>query len=193
MTASDKKTAMTDAELRKFGLVTGAILIGLIGCFLPWLKGGIEKMLHWLLYVECGWWCADRLGTAASSEPHSLLQTVDEAGRRTRLHQHAHYFVHFVLRSIYAHGLDHATHRQRPHAPPAQRRSGHLPRDPQQSRPPTYGETLLMLELLKDFAGFMKERKKYWLAPIVIVLLLLGLLIVFAHGSAVAPFIYTLF
>jgi hypothetical protein len=50
-----------------------------------------------------------------------------------------------------------------------------------------------MLELLKDFAGFMKERKKYWLAPIVIVMLLLGLLIVFAHGSAVAPFIYTLF
>ncbi len=50
-----------------------------------------------------------------------------------------------------------------------------------------------MFELLKDFAGFMKERKKYWLAPIVIVLLLLGLLIVFAHGSAVAPFIYTLF
>ncbi|MBK8677132.1 MAG: hypothetical protein IPN27_12430 [Cellvibrionales bacterium] len=50
-----------------------------------------------------------------------------------------------------------------------------------------------MFELLKDFAGFMKERNKYWLAPIVIVLLLLGLLIVFAHGSAVAPFIYTLF
>ncbi|MEZ5539701.1 MAG: DUF5989 family protein [Pseudomonadales bacterium] len=50
-----------------------------------------------------------------------------------------------------------------------------------------------MLELLKDFSGFMKERKKYWLAPIVIVMLLLGLLIVFAHGSAVAPFIYTLF
>lgn len=50
-----------------------------------------------------------------------------------------------------------------------------------------------MFELMKDFAGFMSERKKYWLAPIVIVLLLLGLLIVFAHGSAVAPFIYTLF
>ncbi len=51
MTASDKKNEMTVAELRKFGLVTGAILIGLIGCFLPWLKGGIEKMLHWLFYV----------------------------------------------------------------------------------------------------------------------------------------------
>jgi len=39
----------------------------------------------------------------------------------------------------------------------------------------------------------MKERKKFWLAPIIIVLLLLGALLVFAQGSAVAPFIYTLF
>lgn len=50
-----------------------------------------------------------------------------------------------------------------------------------------------MFELLKDFTGFMGQRKKYWLAPIVIVLVLLGVLIVFAQGSAVAPFIYTLF
>ena len=50
-----------------------------------------------------------------------------------------------------------------------------------------------MFELLEDFAGFMGQRKKYWLAPIVIVLVLLGVLIVFAQGSAVAPFIYTLF
>jgi len=50
-----------------------------------------------------------------------------------------------------------------------------------------------MLDLLKDLWGFMKERKKFWLAPIIIVLLLLGLLVVFAQGSAVAPFIYTLF
>ncbi|HSC75130.1 MAG TPA: SxtJ family membrane protein [Pseudomonadales bacterium] len=39
---------MTPAELRKFGLVTGAIIIGFIGFFLPWLKGGVEKALHWL-------------------------------------------------------------------------------------------------------------------------------------------------
>ena len=39
---------MTPAELRKFGLVTGAIIIGFIGIFLPWLKGGLEKSLHWL-------------------------------------------------------------------------------------------------------------------------------------------------
>jgi hypothetical protein len=50
-----------------------------------------------------------------------------------------------------------------------------------------------MLELLKDLWGFMKERKKFWLAPIIIVMLLLGALIVFTQGSAVAPFIYTLF
>ena len=50
-----------------------------------------------------------------------------------------------------------------------------------------------MIELLKDLWAFMKERKKFWLAPIIIVLLLLGALIVLAQGSAVAPFIYTLF
>ena len=50
-----------------------------------------------------------------------------------------------------------------------------------------------MLELLTDLWAFMRERKKYWLAPIVIVMVLLGALIVFAQGSVVAPFIYTLF
>lgn len=50
-----------------------------------------------------------------------------------------------------------------------------------------------MIELIKDLWLFMKERKKFWLAPIIIALLLLGLLVVFAQGSAIAPFIYTLF
>jgi hypothetical protein len=50
-----------------------------------------------------------------------------------------------------------------------------------------------MIDLLKDLWGFMKERKKFWLAPIIAVLLLLGALLVLAQGSAVAPFIYTLF
>ncbi len=50
-----------------------------------------------------------------------------------------------------------------------------------------------MLDLLKDLWGFMKARKKFWLAPIIIIMLLLGVLIVLAQGSAVAPFIYTLF
>ena len=50
-----------------------------------------------------------------------------------------------------------------------------------------------MFELLSDLWDFMRERKKFWLAPLVIVMLLLGGLIIFAQGSAVAPFIYTLF
>lgn len=50
-----------------------------------------------------------------------------------------------------------------------------------------------MLEFLQDLWAFMRERKKFWMAPIIIVLLLLGVLIVLAEGSAIAPFIYTLF
>jgi len=50
-----------------------------------------------------------------------------------------------------------------------------------------------MLDLMKDLWGFMKARKKFWLAPIIVMLLLLGALIVLSQGSAVAPFIYTLF
>jgi hypothetical protein len=50
-----------------------------------------------------------------------------------------------------------------------------------------------MFELIKDLWFFLRERKKFWLAPIIVVMLLLGGLIVFAQGSAVAPFIYTLF
>lgn len=50
-----------------------------------------------------------------------------------------------------------------------------------------------MWELIKDFAGFMAQRKKYWMLPIIVVMLLLGVLIVVAKGSAIAPFIYTIF
>lgn len=50
-----------------------------------------------------------------------------------------------------------------------------------------------MLELLRDLWAFMRERKKYWLAPIIITLLLLGGLIVLTQTSVIAPFIYTLF
>lgn len=49
------------------------------------------------------------------------------------------------------------------------------------------------MEFLKDFWLFMKERRKFWLAPVIIILLLIGFLVVFAGGSSVAPFIYTLF
>ncbi len=50
-----------------------------------------------------------------------------------------------------------------------------------------------MVEFFKEFWEFLRERKKYWLLPIIIVLALFGVLIVLSQGSAVAPFIYTIF
>jgi hypothetical protein len=47
--------------------------------------------------------------------------------------------------------------------------------------------------IIVEFWDFLKVRKKWWLAPIVVFLMLLGALIMFTEGSAVAPFIYTLF
>lgn len=49
------------------------------------------------------------------------------------------------------------------------------------------------MDFLQDLWLFMKERKKFWLAPIIVILLLIGTLIVFGGGSAIAPFIYTIF
>lgn len=50
-----------------------------------------------------------------------------------------------------------------------------------------------MLELLRDFFMFVRARKKYWMVPLFLTLVLLGGLVVFSQGSAFAPFIYTLF
>ena len=49
------------------------------------------------------------------------------------------------------------------------------------------------MSFLNEFWEFLRERKKFWLLPIIFVLLLMGGLIVLSQGSAVAPFVYTLF
>ena len=54
-------------------------------------------------------------------------------------------------------------------------------------------KTVLSMEFLKEFWKFLKVRKKYWLLPIIIVLVLFGGLIILSQGSVVAPFIYTIF
>ena len=48
-------------------------------------------------------------------------------------------------------------------------------------------------DLVQDIWDFMKVRKKYWLAPLIITVVLMGALIVFTQGSVIAPFIYTIF
>ena len=49
------------------------------------------------------------------------------------------------------------------------------------------------MDIIKDLWAFMKERKKIWLAPIIIILIILGVIIVLGGSSAIAPFVYTLF
>ena len=49
------------------------------------------------------------------------------------------------------------------------------------------------LSIFRELWNFMKVRKKWWLMPIIILIVLLGLILVFAQGSALAPFIYTVF
>jgi len=49
------------------------------------------------------------------------------------------------------------------------------------------------MDFLKDLWGFLRQRKKFWLLPLITILLAFGVLIVLASGSAIAPFIYTLF
>lgn len=53
--------------------------------------------------------------------------------------------------------------------------------------------TMSRFSIIKEFLEFLRERKKWWIAPIVIFLLVLGGLLIFAKGSALAPFIYSLF
>ena len=48
-------------------------------------------------------------------------------------------------------------------------------------------------ELMKDVWDFLKIRKKYWLAPLIITIILLGALVIYTQGTVVAPFIYTIF
>jgi hypothetical protein len=50
-----------------------------------------------------------------------------------------------------------------------------------------------MIDLLTDLWDFLKKRKKFWLFPLILLLILLGALLVLTQGSVIAPFIYTLF
>jgi len=50
-----------------------------------------------------------------------------------------------------------------------------------------------MIDFIIEFWAFVREGKKYWMAPLLLLMIILGVLLVFAEGSAVAPFIYALF
>lgn len=50
-----------------------------------------------------------------------------------------------------------------------------------------------MLDFVRELFQFMRARRKFWLVPVIVMIALLGALVVFAKGSAIAPFIYTIF
>ena len=65
--------------------------------------------------------------------------------------------------------------------------------DQKRNKKREYEKSILIMNFIKEFWEFLKIRKKYWLLPIIITLVIFGGLIVLSQGSAVAPFIYTIF
>jgi hypothetical protein len=52
---------------------------------------------------------------------------------------------------------------------------------------------MMKLQIIREMFQFLLERKKYWMIPLIVILILIGVLIIISEGSAIAPFIYTLF
>lgn len=140
-----------------------------------------------------GIFCFDRLGAHRAWHIKDCLQNLDAHRPCAGLGQHKDRPRNCLLSCLYSNGNIDEDVPQRPDAPEDGRQSCELSLRQRKTTKRTDGKDILMIELLKDLWGFMKTRKKFWLAPIIIVLLLLGALIVFSQGSTVAPFIYTLF
>ena len=129
------------------------------------------------------------VGLDGASYDGISLSWVDESWQRTWSHQHSDPAGHCFLPDLCADG-DTAT----PSRKESQReRVGDLSHHQSKQIAKAHGETFLMMDLLRDLWDFMRERKKFWLAPILIILLVFGMLMVLTQGSVVAPFIYTLF
>jgi hypothetical protein len=122
-----------------------------------------------------------------------LLSQLDEVQSRTWLGGDGLLAFSFLLLGAYAHWCYLATFGQESSATGVGITTYHLSRTERCAGSSSHGASLLIKELLVDFWGFMKVRKKFWLAPIILVLILLGLLLIFAQTSPLAPFIYPLF
>jgi hypothetical protein len=115
--------------------------------------------------------------------------------------QHADSFECALLLHLYADWAAYASSGQGSYAAHYLIRSGNVPRRASIASRFTHAASILiiqkrdkhMLEFVLELWGYLKERKKFWLLPIIIASLLLGVLIVLTQGTAIAPFIYTLF
>ena len=143
--------------------------------------------------VVGGFFCPDDLGAYRAEHIKDCLHCLDAHRSCARPGQHNDRPGNSLLSCFHSNGLIDEDIPQRPDVPEDRRGSGKLSPRQCKTTKRTDGKDILMIDFLRELWGFMKVRKKYWLAPIFIVLLLLGALIVFSQGSAVAPFIYTLF
>ena len=145
-----------------------------------------------LVAVDCGCRCA-LLGADFTLDIPTFLSTVDAVRSVDELDRHASRPCVRVLCGYPSYWVVYADSFEGSTAKTLGSRGFELSSQECRECPPTHGAAVLMIEFFTDLWDFMRVRKKFWLAPIIIVLLLLGALIVFAQGSAVAPFIYTLF
>ena len=174
--------------LREFGLTTGAAVVAIFGLFFPWMLELDWPVWPWV--IAAALWVTGPVSTVVAALGLSSMDAFrparepghDAARARDRL-----------FRYDRADGDGQAPHGQGPDAEGARSEAEELPGSEHKESERKTGETFLMLDLLKDLWAFMRERKKFWLAPIILVMILLGALIVFAQGSSLAPFIYTLF
>jgi hypothetical protein len=129
------------------------------------------------------------------ADPSSL----DVHGSCIGMDQHQDHPCHRVLRNHDAGRLSNAFCRKRPHATAVYCRDHFISRHSRGPSRSAHAPTILvqevetMLEFARELWEFLRERKKFWLLPIILFLGFLGTLIVLTEGSAVAPFIYTLF
>lgn len=137
--------------------------------------------------------CANHLGADCAGYIKNCLQNLDAHRPYARLDQHKDHPRNSLLSCLHSNGNIDEDISQRPDAPEHGRQNRELSLRQRKTAKRTDGKDILMIDLLKDLWGFMKVRKKFWLAPIIIILLILGALIVLTQGSAIAPFIYTVF
>ena len=178
-------------ELRQFGFLIGSILV-LIGLWLTISQGvGILSVVIGLgaSLIVLGW-----LHPPGAPVRISRL---DGGWPCAGIDQHPYHPGLGILRVDHPYGLSHAREGQGFYASLVSTRSRELSRPTSGSTGVSFETTILgrqtMAEFFVELWDFMRERKKFWMLPILIIFLLLGSLIVLTQGSVVAPFVYTLF
>lgn len=137
------------------------------------------------------------LGFIVAANARSVLPTLGKIWLGDGLDQYAPNFGYYFLSDHHADEFGDVRDQKRRNATSMEARCLNLSDSQSGENARKYGATFLMLEatvdFLKDIWAFLRERKKYWLLPLIISLVMVGALIILSQASVIAPFIYTLF